>query len=109
MTDLMSYGRSLIPARPWLGMFVSEVDTQLLVAGVYDDAPAARTALRTGDVIVEVGGRAVNGLATLFRTVWAQGTAGCEVPLTLQREGRSFEVRVPSIDQREFWRAPDLH
>lgn len=109
MTDLLSYGRSLKPARPWLGMLVSEVDTQLLVAGVYDHAPAARTALRTGDVIVEVGGLPVNGLATLFRTVWAQGTAGCEVPLTLQREGRSFEVRVPSIDRREFWRAPDLH
>ena len=109
MTDLMSYGRSLKPARPWLGMFVSEVDTQLLVAGVYDDAPAARTALRTGDVIVEVGGLPVNGLATLFRTVWAQGTAGCEVPLTVQRAGHSFEVRVPSIDRRQFWRAPDLH
>ena len=109
MTDLMSYGRTLKPARPWLGMFVSEVDAQLLVAGVYDDAPAAQTALRTGDVITEVGGLPVNGLATLFRTVWAQGTAGCEVPLTVHREGHSFEVRVPSVDRREFWRAPDLH
>ena len=90
-------------------MFVSEIDSQLRVAGVYDDAPAAQTPLRTGDVILEVGGRPVNGLATLFRTVWAQGSAGCEIPLTVQREGRSFEVRVPSVDRREFWRAPDLH
>ena len=109
MSDLLSYGRSLKPARPWLGMFVSEVDAQLLIAGVYDDAPASHTALRSGDVILEVGGRAVSGLAGLFRTVWAQGTAGCEIALTLLREGRSFEVRIPSVDRREFWRAPDLH
>ena len=109
MAELLSYGRTLKPARPWLGMFVSEVDAQLLVAGVYDDAPASQTALRSGDVILEVGGHTVHGLASLFRTVWAQGTAGCEIPLTLQREGRSFEVRVPSVDRREFWRAPDLH
>ena len=109
MDELLSYGRTLKPARPWLGMFVSEVDAQLLVAGVYDDAPASQTALRSGDVILEVGGHSVSGLASLFRSVWAQGTAGCEIPLTLQREGRSFEVRVPSVDRREFWRAPDLH
>ena len=109
MAELLSYGRTLKPARPWLGMFVSEVDAQLLVAGVYDDAPASQTALRSGDVILEVGGHTVNGLASLFRSVWAQGTAGCEIPLTLQREGRSFEVRVPSVDRRHFWRAPDLH
>ena len=109
MAELLSYGRTLKPARPWLGMFVSEIDAQLLVAGVYDDAPASQTALRRGDVILEVGGHAVSGLAGLFRSVWAQGTAGCEIPLTLLRAGRSFEVRIPSVDRREFWRAPDLH
>ena len=109
MAELLSYGRTLKPARPWLGMFVSEVDAQLLVAGVYDDAPASHTALRSGDVILEVGGHTVHGLAGLFRSVWAQGAAGCEIPLTLQREGRSFEVRIASVDRRDFWRAPDLH
>ena len=79
------------------------------VAGVYDDAPASQTALRSGDVILEVGGHTVHGLAGLFRSVWAQGAAGCEIPLTLQREGRSFEVRIASVDRRDFWRAPDLH
>ena len=109
LQDLLRYGRSLKPARPWLGMFASEVDSQLLVAGVYDDAPAAQTSLRTGDVVLEVGGRAVNDLAAMFRTVWAQGDAGCEVVLTVLRGGHSFEVRIPSVDRREFWRAPDLH
>ncbi|MBX9607908.1 MAG: S1C family serine protease [Gammaproteobacteria bacterium] len=109
LPDLMRYGRSMKPPRPWLGMFVSEVDQQLAVAGVYDGAPAGRANLRTGDVILEVGGAPVTTLANLFRGVWAQGSAGTTVMLTVLREGRSIEVPVRSVDRATFWRTPDLH
>jgi S1-C subfamily serine protease len=107
--ELVSYGRTLKPARPWLGMFVSEAQDRLLVAGVYNGAPAAAAELRAGDVVLAVGGTAVAGLATLFREVWAHGSAGAEIPLLVERDGRTFEVRVHSVDRRDFWRAPDLH
>lgn len=109
MHELVSYGRTLKPARPWLGMFVSEAQERLLVAGVYSGAPAAAAELRAGDVVLAVDGTPVEGLATLFRKVWAHGAAGAEIPLTVERDGRTFEVRVHSIDRRAFWRAPDLH
>lgn len=109
LPDLMRYGRSMKPPRPWLGMFVSEVDQQLAVAGVYDGAPAGRANLRTGDVILEVGGLQVSTLANLFRGVWAQGSAGTTVVLTVLREGRNVEVPVLSVDRATFWRPPDLH
>ncbi len=109
LPDLMRYGRSMKPPRPWLGMFVSEVDQQLAVAGVYDGAPAGRANLRTGDVILEVGRTPVTTLANLFRSVWAQGSAGTTVMLTVLREGRSIEVPVRSVDRATYWRTPDLH
>jgi S1-C subfamily serine protease len=107
--ELLAYGRTLKPARPWLGMFVSEVQNHLLVAGVYNDAPAAAADLRAGDIVLEVAGEPVRGLATLFRTVWACGDAGSDIPLTVHRDGKTFTVRVRSVDRRDLWRGPALH
>ena len=109
MQELMTYGRTLKPARPWLGMFVSEAKNRLVVAGVYNDAPAAEARLRAGDVVLAVAGKRVSELATMFRAVWAYGTAGSEIPLTVQRDGKTFELNIQSVDRRDFWRAPDLH
>jgi len=41
--------------------------------------------------------------------VWAQGKAGVEVPLTLYRDGRTFEARVMSGDRNRFLKGPSLH
>ena len=37
--DLLSYGRVNRPARPWLGMYVTEADDSLVVGGLADDGP----------------------------------------------------------------------
>ncbi|MGD9602684.1 MAG: S1C family serine protease [Gammaproteobacteria bacterium] len=108
MDELLTYGRTLKPPRPWLGMFVTEVDDALVVAGVYDHAPAARV-LRTGDVILALGGTTVASLAPFFRRMWACGEAGVEIPLTIERDGRMLDVQVRSMDRRDFWKRPALH
>jgi hypothetical protein len=51
----------------------------------------------------------VRDLAGFFRTVWALGTAGVDVPLTLNREGDVFEVRITSSDRGKFLKAAPLH
>ena len=56
--------------------------------------PARRANLRTGDVVLAVGGQEVSDLAGFFRTVWSLGKAGIEVPLTIYRDGRTLEGRV---------------
>ena len=107
--ELMTYGRTLKPARPWLGVFISEAADKLMVAGAYEDAPAAQAELRAGDIVLAVAGEPVAGLAKLFRSIWALGPAGTEVPLTVHREGNTFETLVQSVDRRDFWRTPSLH
>lgn len=108
LPELLRYGRRLRPARPWLGVFVSELEDNLVVAGVYTRAPAA-AALRTGDVILSVGGHPVSDLAGLFRTIWRCGEAGVDIPLTIEREQQVREVRIHSVDRRDFWHKPALH
>ena len=59
------------------------------MANVYDSCPADRAGLKVGDLVVEVAGEAVDGLADLFRKVWRIGPAGCRIPLTIIQEGIS--------------------
>jgi len=79
---------------------------------VLDEAiggPARRANLRTGDVVLGVAGHEVSDLAGFFRKVWSLGKAGVEVPLTIYRDGRTFEVRVTSGDRNRFLKGPSLH
>src|SRR5947199_123517 len=80
-----------------------------VVARVSSSAPAKRANLRTGDVVLAVAGDEVKDLASLFRKVWSLGKAGVEVPLTIYRDGRTFEVRVTSGDRNRFLKGPSLH
>ena len=109
LDELSNYGRTLKPARPWLGMFVSEVEQTMVVAGVYEGAPAAQADIRAGDFVLEVAGSGVSDLATMFRSVWSCGPAGIDIPLTIKRDGEILNIQIPSVDRREFWKTPALH
>src|SRR6266567_5532774 len=104
--DLLTLGRRNRPPRPWLGLYATEVDNRVVVVGLSNRGPAKRSNLRTGDVLLAVGGKEVKGLAGLFRRIWSLGDAGVEVPLTVYREGHSFELRVASADRRRFLKSP---
>ncbi len=54
-------------------------------------------------------GREVAGLAEFYRSVWALGPAGVDVPLTLDREGDVFEVSLNSRDRRSFLKSARYH
>ena len=109
MEDLLTYGRRLGPARPWLGMFVTEAGDKLVVAGAFKDAPAEKADVRIGDMVLGVGGEPVDELAGLFRKIWSMGDAGVDIPLTLYRDGNTFEVQVQSGDRNAHFKAPSLH
>src|ERR1044071_7287699 len=40
LDDLMKFGRRNAPARPWLGLFATEVENRLVVVGIADRGPA---------------------------------------------------------------------
>src|SRR6516162_9082700 len=107
--DLLTYGQRNRPPRPWLGLYATEVDNRVVVVGLSNRGPAKRSDLRTGDVVLAVGGKQVNDLAGLFRRIWSLGNAGVEVPLTIYREGQAMELKVASADRRRFLKSPRLH
>jgi S1-C subfamily serine protease len=102
-------GRPDRAARPWLGLYAAESNGQLVVGGLATRGPADSAGVKLGDLVVEVGGDRVSSLAQMFRSVWALGKAGVEVPLTLARKGSIVRVRVRSADRNDFMRKPQLH
>ena len=109
LDDLRKFGRVNKPARPWLGVYSTEIEDKIVAVGIAPKGPAARAELKTGDVILAVKGENVTTLAAFYRKVWSLGQAGVEVPLTLYREGVTFDVRVNSSDRAKFLKAPRMH
>ena len=109
LEDLVKRGRAQRPARPWLGMYATEIGEKLVVAGLAGGGPAERAGVKLGDVVVGVSGERVTGLANLFRKVWSLGPAGVEVPLTFARGTAQVDVRIASADRGDFLKKPQLH
>jgi S1-C subfamily serine protease len=109
LEDLLTLGRRNRPARPWLGLYATEVNHRVVVVGLSNRGPARKADLRTGDVVLEVGGAEVKDLAGLFRRIWSLGNAGVEVPMKIYRDGRTIELRVPSADRNRFLKGPKMH
>ncbi len=109
LDDLMRYGAVSRPARPWLGLYASEIDDQIVILGVADKGPAARSELKSGDIVLAVNGDEVTTLADFYRAVWALGSAGVDVPLTIFHEGITFDVVLVSVDRLRLLKTPRLH
>src|ERR1700741_4424555 len=54
--DLRKFGRVNRPARPWLGLYSTEIDNRVVVIGISNNGPAARAELKAGDEIQAVDG-----------------------------------------------------
>ena len=101
LEDLLTYGRPNRPARPWLGLYAREDESdQVVIIGLAGRGPAQKADLHVGDVVHAVAGAKVSSLAEFYRGIWALGDAGVDVPLTLEREGDRFDVTGSS---RGYW------
>lgn len=109
LDDLRTLGRVNKPPRPWLGIFSTEIEGRVVVVGISPKGPAARVALNSGDVIVAVKGERIASQAEFYRKLWALGPAGVEVPLTLYRDGKTFNLMLASADRAAFLKRPRLH
>ncbi|WP_420132912.1 S1C family serine protease [Rhodopseudomonas sp.] len=107
--DLRTIGRVNKPARPWLGLYSTEIEDKIVVVGIAPKGPAARAELKTGDVILAVAGEKVTTEAEFYRKLWSLGSAGVEVPLTLFSGGATFDVVLHSGDRAKFLKGPRLH
>lgn len=104
LEHLALHGEAPGTKRPWLGMLAEEMNSELHVVGVYDDAPAASAGIRPGDIILSVGTQPVASLPGFFRSVWHYGPAGSEIPLVLKDGylGRR-EVMLKTTDRNSFF------
>ena len=85
LDDIRKFGRVNKPARPWLGMYTTEIDNRVVVVGIASRGPAARAELKTGDVILAVNGEKITSQNRLL-------------PQTLgARVRRASTCRSPSI------------
>ena len=102
--DLIANGRASGKPRPWLGINTQEVQGNVIVTRVSPESPAEQASLRTGDIIVGMGGQAIKGQADFYTRIWSHGEAGVEIPLDVLRSGRVESFSVKSVDREQYLR-----
>jgi S1-C subfamily serine protease len=108
LDDMLKFGRPALPPRPWLGMYTGEAEQRLAVTGLATGGPADTGGVKLGDMILEVAGERVTGLADLFRKIWRLGKAGVEVPLTVTRDTQILHLQLRSGDRNDYLKKPQL-
>jgi carboxyl-terminal processing protease len=92
-----------------VGLSVTEIPAGLRVSGVFPNTPAADAGIKTGDVVTEVDGESIAGVASDVSTSEIRGPIGTSVDLTIKpADGGKPEqvtveranVRIPAVDSR---------
>jgi S1-C subfamily serine protease len=109
LDELLRFGRRSAPPRPWLGVYLGELEGGVVVTGLAPRGPAHQGGVEPGDLVIEVDGVPIGGLADLYRQLWSLGAAGVPVPLTLLRDGRPRRLTLRSADRDSFLKKPLRH
>jgi S1-C subfamily serine protease len=108
LPDMLAYGRTRKPPRPWLGLYTAELEGKIIVARLAERGPAAAAGMKEGDVIWSVRDESIASLSDFYRKIWSSGSAGCEIPIEVVREGRTVWLRVKSADRNAVLKRPRL-
>lgn len=101
--ELLREGRRTSrPLRAWVGMFCYSLPDRTVVAGLIPGAPAERSGLAVGDVLVRIGEEQVTGRLQLYEAIWRH-RPGDAIDLRVLRDGRIENVTVTSGDAEEFF------
>ena len=101
--DLLRFGRVAgRRRRAWVGFYPQPGDAGIQFVGVVPEAPASRSGIREGDVILAVDFREVATRSELYQEMWKH-EAGEPLRFTILREGRRTTVEVMTVDRAEFY------
>lgn len=104
LTDLKQSGRSKARPKPWLGMYANEVQGHVIVYRTAKGGPAEKAGIRPNDIILNVEKSKIDGLADFYRKLWATGTAGVEIKLTILRKTSVQTLSIKTDDRTRFFR-----
>jgi len=79
-----------------IGALISKRNDKIIIAEPYENFPAQKSGLKAGDIILEVGGKSTETMATEEVSSLLKGSANTTVKVKLQRPGNSdpFEVNI---------------
>ena len=109
LPDLERFGRASGPARPWLGAYMADAPGGVVVTGLATGGPAHRGGVQPGDVLVEIDGVPVGGLADFYRQLWSTGEAGVALSLGLLRDGARRTVKAKTCTRDAMLKQPRRH
>ncbi|MGI9951238.1 trypsin-like peptidase domain-containing protein [Moorellaceae bacterium AZ2] len=111
LNDLMTKGKI---SRPWLGVVLQDMTPDIadylglsnaqgvLIREVISGGPAAKAGLRTGDVILQVDGQAVNSASELVKLIQKK-QVGQMIQLVIFRRGGQVNVTVTLAEKPSAW------
>ena len=108
LNDLIAAGRPRHEARPWLGVFSAENSNGVVVMNVSTGGPAEVAGLQNGDIISELDGDEITGLADFYRKLWTKAPVGAQFSMRIIRGGRENWVRIKTADRDSFLHKPQL-
>ncbi len=99
--DLRKVGRPGKEQRPWLGINATESHGRIFITKITSGSPAEKAGMKPDDIVLMVDGKEVVGLSDFYRKVWAVGSAGVEIPLSILQGSKIRDIKVRSIDRYE--------
>ena len=109
LADMATLGRPARAPRPWLGLYATELEGHVVVGGLAPGGPAEQAGVKLADLLIDVSGERIAGLAAFFRKVWSLGPAGTMIPITISRQGSLTRLHLRSADRNDFLKKPRLH
>ena len=103
--DLIASGKVSGPARPWIGVNTQEMQGHLVITRVTRDGPAEKGGLKSGDIIVRIGGEQVTGQVDFYRKLWGKGPAGTQIPVSVLQGAQMRDLVIQSVDRTQHLRS----
>jgi serine protease Do len=108
--ELMAKGKI---QRSWLGIDPQPLfkewqgEKGLLVAGVWEDSPAAKAGIKAGDLLLRLAGKPVNvrfdEQMPDFMALTTSLPLGRPIPVILKREGKEMDVSLTPVERGEIY------
>lgn len=108
LADLIATGRPARPAKPWLGVYVTEIYGRVVVTRTAAGSPARAKGLGEGDILLKVEGQEVLDMVDFFRKLWRLGSAGVTVNLSVLQQSEINGISLKSTDRYLHYSYPPM-